>query len=482
MAETRLFTIGTETSCADGTCGTVKRVVVDPVARTVTHLVVKPRLVNVTDRLVPLDLVVEGTPDTIRLRCTIAEFERLDPAVETEFMPNTVEYPGYASDQVYTRPFYSLSGTMLTQRVPKTATRDTVPLGEVDVRRGDHVHATDGDIGKIQGLVIDAANRHVTHVLLQEGHVWGRKEVAIPISAVTDVSGCIRLNLTRQQVGDLPPVDIEHPPDRVTRRPVSRLTGPPRQVGAGRLPTATSKAACASSRVESSVGIGESPGATSIGISVHTSAAAFASPACQAADDGDVLLTVVVGEHRVHQLVEDDPVEHATVFPVGQLGRYPARAEGARVDRAVHGVAGAEHGDPGAAVAGGLVGDDLGDVQARQGEILAGLFQGQVGGVVRADEEVGACVGEPPHARRQRVPDRQVVSLVPRGHAARQGDAVESDVRMLVGPHPVRSLQAEAAQAQRRALHAVRQDAKVFHNGMMAARWPGSEPGAGRCR
>ena len=209
MSETRAFTIGTETSCADGACGMVKRVVVDPVARTVTHLVVKPRLVNVTDRLVPLDLVVEGTPDKIRLRCSIAEFERLDPAVETEFMRNTVEYPGYASDQVYTQPFYGLSATMLTQRVPKTATRDTVPLGEVDVRRGDHVRATDGDIGKVQGLVIDAANHHVTHVLLEEGHLWGRKEVAIPISAVTDVSDGIQLNLTRQQVEDLPPVDIE---------------------------------------------------------------------------------------------------------------------------------------------------------------------------------------------------------------------------------------------------------------------------------
>ncbi len=110
----------------------------------------------------------------------------------------------------YTQPFYGLSATMSTQRVPKTATRDTVPLGEVDVRRGDHVRATDGDIGKVQGLVIDAANHHVTHVLLQEGHLWGRKEVAIPISAVTDVSDGIQLNLTRQQVEDLPPVDIEH--------------------------------------------------------------------------------------------------------------------------------------------------------------------------------------------------------------------------------------------------------------------------------
>jgi hypothetical protein len=50
----------------------------------------------------------------------------------------------------------------------------------------------------------------VTHVLLQEGHLWGRKEVAIPISAVTEVEDGIRLSITKQQVEDLPPVDIDH--------------------------------------------------------------------------------------------------------------------------------------------------------------------------------------------------------------------------------------------------------------------------------
>jgi len=51
----------------------------------------------------------------------------------------------------------------------------------------------------------------VTHVLLQEGHLWGRKEVAIPISAVTGADDGIGLNLTKDQVRDLPPVDINHP-------------------------------------------------------------------------------------------------------------------------------------------------------------------------------------------------------------------------------------------------------------------------------
>jgi sporulation protein YlmC with PRC-barrel domain len=84
-------------------------------------------------------------------------------------------------------------------------------LDEVEVRRGEHVHATDGHIGRVQGLVIDANNHHVTHVLLQEGHLWGRKEVAIPIRAVIGVDDGIQLNITKQQVQDLPPVDIRHP-------------------------------------------------------------------------------------------------------------------------------------------------------------------------------------------------------------------------------------------------------------------------------
>jgi sporulation protein YlmC with PRC-barrel domain len=87
-----------------------------------------------------------------------------------------------------------------------------VPLGEVEVRRGDHVHATDGTIGRVQGLVIDPADHHVTHVLLDEGHLWGQKRVAIPISVVAAVDeDGVRLSLAKDQVRDLPPVDLDQP-------------------------------------------------------------------------------------------------------------------------------------------------------------------------------------------------------------------------------------------------------------------------------
>jgi sporulation protein YlmC with PRC-barrel domain len=215
MDETTPLVIGADTWCTDGACGEVSRVVVDPVARAVTHLVVEPAGRRGLGRLVPLDLV-DSTGGEIRLRCTLAEFEKLDAAEETQFVPGTRGYAAYGPEQVLAWPYSSLGGIdsvagEIVSGVSETITYDTLPLGEVAVRRGDRVHATDGAIGHVEGLVIDPRNHHVTHVLLQEGHLWGHKEVAIPISAVTGAGDGIELNLTKDQIRDLPPVDMDHP-------------------------------------------------------------------------------------------------------------------------------------------------------------------------------------------------------------------------------------------------------------------------------
>ena len=94
---------------------------------------------------------------------------------------------------------------------PQEVTVDSVPSGEVDIRCELTVSATDGEIGQVQGLVVEPGGRYVTHVLLREGHTWGRKEVAVPIGAVTKIGTLlIHLSLTKHQVKDLPSVDIDH--------------------------------------------------------------------------------------------------------------------------------------------------------------------------------------------------------------------------------------------------------------------------------
>jgi sporulation protein YlmC with PRC-barrel domain len=214
VAQTISFTIGAQVSCDDGPCGTVKRVVVDPLAQAVTHLVVEPRHRLGLGRLVPVGIAM-ASAGGVRLRCSAAEFERFDPAEETQFVPGTIGYEQYGPEQVLSWPYFGLHGGQAggvggaaVPGVSQTVTYDSVPEGEIEVRRGEHVYATDGPIGRVHGLVIDAASRRVSHVLLAEGHLWGRKEVAIPISAVTDVRAGIKLRISKKEVAALPAVDV----------------------------------------------------------------------------------------------------------------------------------------------------------------------------------------------------------------------------------------------------------------------------------
>ncbi|MDA8315569.1 MAG: PRC-barrel domain-containing protein [Actinomycetota bacterium] len=221
------FIIGSSVSCTDGACGELRRVVVDPVARVLTHLVVEAKHREGLGRLVPIDLVSSSSTE-IHLRCTMAQFEALDDAEETRFLPGASGQWGYAQDQMLSQPYYGLgmggagglgaggaggAGGMggMGMGSPQPITSDRVPPGEVEVRRGEHVHATDGPIGKVKGLVIDPSDHRVTHFLLDEGHLWGKKQVAIPMSAVTGVDGGVRLSLAKDEVRDLPAVDLADP-------------------------------------------------------------------------------------------------------------------------------------------------------------------------------------------------------------------------------------------------------------------------------
>ncbi len=214
MTEPVKFIIGAEASCTDGACGQVTRVVLDPIALALTHVVIAPPHRPGLGRLVPLDLI-DSSAEVIRLRCTLAEFEQLDSAEQTQFLTGPSNYDVYSPDHIISWPYYGMgtaggaTGEVYPDAV-QSVTYDAVPLGEVEIRRGDRVHATDGSIGRVEGLVVEPRSRHVTHVLLQEGHLWGRKIVAIPIKAVDRVGDlAIHLSITKQEVGDLPSVSID---------------------------------------------------------------------------------------------------------------------------------------------------------------------------------------------------------------------------------------------------------------------------------
>jgi hypothetical protein len=191
-------------------------VVVDPVAERLAHLIVAPER-RETSRLVPMGMA-RCEQGRIVLDCSREGFESLEPAVEAHFVaPHGAEVrDGYPAEAFLYWPYFGLgTGQPMfwpapDETNPLVELEDRVPLDEVRIRRGERVRARDGGIGRVRGLVVDAADEEkVTHVLLDEGHLWGRKQVAIPIGMVYDIDEEeVAVRLSKQQIKDLPPVEV----------------------------------------------------------------------------------------------------------------------------------------------------------------------------------------------------------------------------------------------------------------------------------
>src|SRR5262249_41711795 len=121
MAEATEFTIGARASCSDGPCGEIRRLVIDPAVGSVTHLVITPGHEREAGRLVPVELV-DATAGEISVRCTLAEFDRLDHAAGRELVPGMEGVGGGLGGMGYgTQP-----------RQPVMIIRDVRPVGQTD--------------------------------------------------------------------------------------------------------------------------------------------------------------------------------------------------------------------------------------------------------------------------------------------------------------------------------------------------------------
>ncbi len=189
--------------CTDGQGGRAVQVVVDPVAKKITHVVVEEGKPPLIERLVPVSLISGTVESAIYLNCSREELGELTPLIEAEFLWG--EIPGFGETQPHLlHPFVIPRRLMVRQ--------ESLPPEELDVRRGARVLATDGRVGCVHELVVIPTNSEITHLLVRERHLWGRREVTIPISAIERVDGrTVYLTLNKEEIRSLPPVPVRRP-------------------------------------------------------------------------------------------------------------------------------------------------------------------------------------------------------------------------------------------------------------------------------
>lgn len=191
------ISINAKVSCSDGPCGQSTHVVIKPTTEELTHLVVSNGSLPETEYLISIDQVAESTTYQIQLKCSREELQRMPIFQKMELVSSTLI--GFTGNPYLSWPFSAPAAVSISQG------RDHVPAGELAIRSGARVEATDGLLGSVDEFLVDPSNEHITHLVVHEGYLWGQKEVTIPVNQIDHYrDDTVYLKLNKGEVQKLP--------------------------------------------------------------------------------------------------------------------------------------------------------------------------------------------------------------------------------------------------------------------------------------
>jgi sporulation protein YlmC with PRC-barrel domain len=217
--------LGSPVQCADGDYGELADIVIDPIRKRVTHLVVQPEHRHDLARLVAIERAQPlADPEAgIKLDYTLAQINELEPLQKSAYLrvgEVPVEDPDWdvGIENLLALPYYESMnpggglGTTMPAMIYDdhlTEIYDRVPKDRIEIRRASAVISSDDhDLGHVDGFVVDSEDG-ISHLVLEHGHLWGKRDVTIPISAVASiVNDEVTLSLTKDQVGELKSVHV----------------------------------------------------------------------------------------------------------------------------------------------------------------------------------------------------------------------------------------------------------------------------------
>jgi sporulation protein YlmC with PRC-barrel domain len=209
--------LGTPVRCTDDKLGELADIVIDPLSKQITHVVVRISHGKLEpSRLVPIELVRRDDEREICLSCSREEASKLDIVqdfayVRLDEMP--VDDPNWdvGIERAMALPYYQTDDPTFAYQYDDHVgvTYDRVPKGEVEIRRSSPVVTSDDHVvGHVDGFLVDSGDQ-ITHVVLQHGHLWNKREITIPLKAIAKVeTDSVTLGVTKRELGELPEVRV----------------------------------------------------------------------------------------------------------------------------------------------------------------------------------------------------------------------------------------------------------------------------------
>jgi sporulation protein YlmC with PRC-barrel domain len=197
--------LDTKAYCTDGEAGRVTRLVLNPDTDEVTHVVVERQGKGLDPVMVPIEALKESDAERVLLKIDRAALDRLPSFLVHDVQ--TVERPRPPGQTLQSEGYMTGPTFDLPQTEVFDVTHERVPRGELAVQPGAKVHATDGHVGEVHDFLVDLAEGRLSHLVLREGHFWGRRDVQIPVGSIQRIEERdVYLDLTKDQIEALPSV------------------------------------------------------------------------------------------------------------------------------------------------------------------------------------------------------------------------------------------------------------------------------------
>jgi uncharacterized protein YrrD len=192
------FKEGANVFTSDGTkVGDIDRVVLDPVTKDISHLVVRKGFLFTEDKVVPIELVDSATEERVVLE-VVDDLEALPDFEDTYYVrvgeteTQVTQPPGYVGTYYWYPPvsvnWWTAAPYPAYPRPPYVLKiRRNIPEGTVPLKEGAKVAAFDDEhVGDVERVFADPSQDRATHLLVSQGLLLKEKKV-VPTSWITEV-------------------------------------------------------------------------------------------------------------------------------------------------------------------------------------------------------------------------------------------------------------------------------------------------------
>jgi len=181
-------------SSAGEKIGSLDRVVIDPVTKKVSHIIVKEGVLFSSRKVIPITYV-ELDGERIMLSKNAMELEDLPDYIEGAYVSlNNTNEPSQNEEAVYWYPPTNLAWWNVRNYdwypEPKYVlkTRDILPEGTIALEEGATVISKDGkDLGNIERIIVEPEEKRATHIVVSNGF-FSKEFKLVPTLWITNVT------------------------------------------------------------------------------------------------------------------------------------------------------------------------------------------------------------------------------------------------------------------------------------------------------